>query len=214
MAINSVSQGVSFSPFGSYESVKRQAEEIKKRVRAQTEAREAEQEKTGLIKDPSSGKMVEMSSLTEDQIKEWNRRNELNTVSIRDAYVLFSAADPHAEEIEENKKLAAKYEKIQSKMLAGQKLKSEEKKFLRENYPELASKAEQMEEEAESLKQKLRGKSSDEARQIYLQAKLNVASQLDSKDGSALFLMAALDSAYAEHTGQKNPRMLSVDISA
>ena len=203
MSINGI------NTFGNFASIQRQAEEIKKRVKSQTDARESEQSKTGLIKNPDTGEQVEMSTLTEDQIAEWNRRNELNTISMRDAYVLFSAADPHAEEIEENKKLAARFEKIQNKMLSGQKLKSEEKKFLREHYPDLAAKADQMEVEAENLKKKLQGKSGADARRIYMEAKLNVASELDLKDGSAIFLMAAIDKAFEEHNSKSR-----IDIRA
>ena len=203
MSINGI------NAFGNFASIQRQAEEIKKRVKSQTDARESEQSKTGLIKNPDTGEKVEMSTLTEDQIAEWNRRNELNTISMRDAYVLFSAADPHAEEIEENKKLAARFEKIQNKMLSGQKLKSEEKKFLREHYPDLAAKADQMEVEAENLKKKLQGRSGDDARRIYMEAKLNAASELDPKDGSAIFLMAAIDKAFEEHNSKSR-----IDIRA
>ena len=202
-----------FGSFGSFESIKKQAEAIKERVGKESEARKAEQEKTGLIKNPDTGEMVELSSISDHQKDLWDNRNEMNTISPQEAYVLFAAADPHAEEVERSKALGAEYEKIQNKMLAGKKLTGKEKRFLRENYPQLATQAEQMEQEAETLKKKLQSsKSPDDAQRIYMEAKLSVMSRLDRKDGSALFLMAAIDNAYDEHNGRKS-RNLALDIS-
>lgn len=160
------------------------------------------------------GDKVEISSLTDAQVEELNHWHDLQLVSPQEAMIGFLATAPHADEIEENKKLAAKCEKIQNKMLSGQKLKPDEKIFLRENYPELAAKAEQMELQAEQLEKQLKArKSNDAANKIYLEAKMNVLSGLNEKDGSALFILAALDETFNRHRG-RNTSYKKIDIVA
>ena len=207
MSVNAISG----SPFGSLDSLRRQAQEIGDRVKRASDARKDEQAKTGLIED-KNGVMVEISSLTEKEVNALNDWHDAMLVSPREAMIGFMATDPHAEEVERSKELGAKYEKIQNKMLAGKKLTDKEKSFLRENYPELAMKAEQMEQEAEQLKKRLQSSQSPEdAERIYTEAKMNVMSGMNQKDGADLFLIAAIDNAYVEHKGRKSGL---IDISA
>jgi len=202
MAVGSVISG-SISDFGSLASIRRQAKEIGDRVKRESDARKEEQERTGLIKN-QDGDMVEISSLTQKEVDWLNDWHDAMLVSPKEAMIGFMATAPHSDEVEESKRLGAKYEKLQNKMLQGQKLTGEEKSFLREHYPQLASMADRMEAEAEGLKKKLQGcKSKEAANKAYLEAKINVMNGLDTKDGSALFLMAAIDKAYEEHTGKR-----------
>ena len=211
--------GISFSnPFGSLASIRQQAKEIGDRVKRESDARKAEQERTGLIKN-QDGDMVEISSMTEKEVDWLNDWHDAMLVSPKEAMIGFMATDPNADEVEESKRLGAKYAKLQEKMLAGKKLEPDEKNFLRKHYPELAAKADQMEQQAEQLKQRLSGcKSKEEAQRAYMEAKMNVMSSADPKDGSSLFLIAAIDEAYAEHTGapRKNVAMAmkKVDLDA
>ena len=213
MAVGSVISG-SISDFGSLASIRRQAKEIGDRVKRESDARKEEQERTGLIKN-QDGDMVEISSLTQKEVDRLNDWHDSHLFSIREAMIGFMASDPNAEEVERSKKLGAKFEKLQNKMLQGQKLTGEEKSFLREHYPQLASMADRMEAEAEGLKKKLQGcKSKEAANKAYLEAKMNVMNGLDTKDGSALFLMAAIDKAYEEHTGKKTRPKTEIDTFA
>ena len=202
MAVGSVISGRA-SDFGSLANIRQQAKEIGDRVKKESDARKAEQERTGLIKN-QDGDMVEISSLTQKEVDWLNDWHDAMLVSPKEAMIGFMATDPNAEEVEESKRLGAKYEKLQNKMLQGHKLTGEEKSFLREHYPQLASMADRMEMEAEQLKQKLQGcKSKEAASKAYLEAKMNVLNGMDQKDGSAIFLLAAIDKAYEDHTGQK-----------
>ena len=202
MAVGSVISGCA-SDFGSLANIRQQAKEIGDRVKKESDARKAEQERTGLIKN-QDGDMVEISSLTQKEVDWLNDWHDAMLVSPKEAMIGFMATDPNAEEVEESKRLGAKYEKLQNKMLQGHKLTGEEKSFLREHYPQLASMADRMEMEAEQLKQKLQGcKSKEAASKAYLEAKMNVLNGMDQKDGSAIFLLAAIDKAYEDHTGQK-----------
>ena len=202
MAVGSVISGRA-SDFGSLANIRQQAKEIGDRVKKESDARKAEQERTGLIKN-QDGDMVEISSLTQKEVDWLNDWHDAMLVSPKEAMIGFMATDPNAEEVEESKRLGAKCEKLQNKMLQGHKLTGEEKSFLREHYPQLASMADRMEMEAEQLKQKLQGcKSKEAASKAYLEAKMNVLNGMDQKDGSAIFLLAAIDKAYEDHTGQK-----------
>jgi len=212
-----VARGVisgSSSDFGSLASIRRQAKEIGDRVKRESDARKEEQERTGLIEN-QDGDMVEISSLTQKEVDWLNDWHDTRLVSPKEAMIGFMATAPHADEVEESKRLGAKCEKLQNKMLQGQKLTGAEKSFLREHYPQLASTADRMEAEAEGLKKKLQGcKSKEAADKAYLEAKMNVMNGLDSKDGSALFLMAAIDKAYEEHTGKKTRPKTEIDTLA
>lgn len=199
--------------FSSLESIRKQAKEIGDRVRRESAARKEEQEKTGLIEN-REGVMVEISSLTEKQVESLNHWHDVMLVSPEEAMIGFLATAPHSDEVEEDKQRAARMTKIQDKMLTGQKLTNDEKSFMREFYPEMAAKAEQMEQLAEQVTKRLQSsKSKKESQQIYMEEKMNIVSQLDPKDGSALFLMAAIDNAYAEHNGMKN-LAFNIDIFA
>ena len=216
MAVNSISGGVySFSGGGSLASIRKQAEAIKNRVGAESEARKAEQEATGLIKNPETGEMVELSSISEETRQRWNDREEMNSISPGEAYILFAAADPNAEEVERSKALGAKAAKIQDKMLAGKKLTGPEKKFLREHFPDMAAKAARMEQEAAQLERSLQGcNSKEEAQQAYMDAKMRIMSGASKEDGAILFYFAALDATYSEYLKQGASSEKKMDIWA
>lgn len=214
MAVNSISGGVySFSGGGSLASIRKQAEAIKERAAAARAARTAEQEETGLIRNPDTGEMVELSSITEETRERWNDREEMKSISPGEAYILFKAADPNAESVERSKELGAKAAKIQNKMLAGQKLTGAEKSFLKEHFPELAATAARMEMEAEQLERRLRScKSKEEAQQAYMDAKMGIMSGADPKDGSILFYMAAIDKTYSQYMKQGASSEKTMDV--
>ena len=199
MAGTSVISG-SVSNFGSLASIRKQAYAIGDRVKAESDARKAEQEKTGLIRNPETGEMVELSSVPEWKRDVWEEWEQSASVTPQEALLAALATAPHSDEVEENKALAAKAAKMQDKMLSGQALTGEEKSFLRANFPQLADMADCMEQEAEQLKKSLEGsKSKDEKYQAYIDAKMRLVSASSKKDGSILFLSAALDKAYAQH---------------
>lgn len=216
MVINSSGYSFgSFGSFGSLASIRRQAEAITRRVEAESAARKAEQERTGLIKNPETGEMVEVSSVSEQERQRWEHQEQINSISPAEAYIMFSASDPHAEEIEQNKALAAKAAKIQDKMLAGKQLSGEEKSFLQEHYPALAAMASRMEQEAAQLEQKLQGSTSkEEARQIYMDTKIALMSGSSKEDSSILFLMAALDETFSQYMGRGTSSRTKIDIYA
>ena len=213
MAVNGVYSGY---VTGSVASIRKQAEAIRQRAAAQRKARIAEQDKTGLIEDPKTGKMVELSSISEETREEWNDRLEMGSLSIREVMILFNDADPHLEEVERNKELAAKATKLQNKMFSGKTLTGREKKFLRDNnFTWLADTAERMEQEAEQLKRSLRGcKSKDQARQVYMNAKTRIMGASGKNDGSFLFLSAALDETYSQYMKQGTSKTSTLDIWA
>ena len=199
MAGTSVISG-SVSNFGSLASIRKQAYAIGDRVKAESAARRAEQEKTGLIRNPETGEMVELSSVPEWKRDVWEEWEQSASVTPQEALLAALATAPHSDEVEENKALAAKAAKMQDKMLSGQALTGEEKSFLRANFPQLADMADCMEQEAEQLKKSLEGsKSKEEKYQTYIDAKMRLVSASSKKDGSILFLSAALDKAYAQH---------------
>ena len=218
MAVNGVNGVFSNAGynFGSVASIRKQAEEIRQRAAAQRDARIAEQDKTGLIKNPRTGEMVELSSISEETRNEWNDSLEMQSLSIREVMILFDDADPHLEEIEKNKELAAKATKLQNKMFSGKTLTGAEKKFLRDNnFTWLADTAERMEQEAKQLKTQLaRCKSKDEARQVYINAKARLVGGADKNDGSALFLSPALDEVYSQYMGRGSSKTPMLDIWA
>lgn len=198
MAITGISS--SNYNFGSLSSIRKQAQAIQDRLDAESATRKEEQERTGLIRNPSTGEMVELSSVPEWQRERWERREQANSVSPEDAMIGFMATAPHSEEIELDKQRAAEFTKIQNKMLAGKKLSGEEKKFLQEHYPEHAARAEMIEAEAEQLERSLKNcKSKDEAQQVYMNAKTRAMGGAGRKDGSILLLLPALDKAYHEY---------------
>lgn len=127
----------------------------------------------------------------------------MDTLSIGEVMTLFKAADPNAEEVEAAQARGAKFSKIQDKMLAGKKITGAELKFLQENYPEMAATAKRMEQEAAQLEQRLKGvKTKDGKYQSYMEAKMRIMSSASKDDGDFLYLSAALDEAYARHTGR------------
>ena len=189
--------------FGSLASIRKQAYAIGDRVKAESEARIAEQERTGLIRNPENGEMVELSSVSQETRDRWEQIEQARSVSPQEAMIGFLETAPHAEEVERSKELGAKASKIQDKMLAGKKLSGEEKKFLREHFPDLAAKAERMEQEAEQLERKLRGcKTKEEAQQAYMDAKMGIMNSASKEDGALLFYIAAIEAAYSEYLKQ------------
>lgn len=65
MSVGAVYDSGNYS-FGSLASIRKQADAIKKRAGAEREARMAEQDKTGLIRNPDTGEMVQLSSISEE----------------------------------------------------------------------------------------------------------------------------------------------------
>ena len=156
-----------------------------------------------MIRNPDTGEMVELSSISQDTRARWEQREQSKSVTPQEALLAALATAPHAEEIEADQARGAKFSKIQDKMLAGRKLTGQEKKFLQENYPETAAMADRMEQEAEQLEQKLKGSKTKEGKyQAYIDAKMRIMSGADiskGSDGGMMFLFAALDKAYAQH---------------
>ena len=202
MSVGAVYDSSNYS-FGSLASIRKQAYAIGDRVKAESAARRAEEDRTGLIQNPDTGEMVEISSISEKQREEWDYRHEANSVSPQEAMLAFLATAPNSDEVEESKALGAKYAKIQDKMLSGKKLTGKEMSFLQEHYPQAAALASRMEQESEQLEKRLQSsKSKQEAHQIYTEAKSRLIGGSSKTDGSILFLSAALDEAYARHTGR------------
>ena len=204
--------------FGGLASIRRQADAIGKRVRAQSDARRAEEDKTGVIRNPDTGEMVELSSISAETRERWDYRHDTMLVSPQEAMIGFMASDPNAEEVERAKALGARYSKIQDKMLAGKKLTGEEKRFLQEHYPEVAAKAAQAEQEAAQLEQRLRSSKTKEGKhQAYIDAKMRILSGAnisEGSDGGMMFIMAALDKAYSQHMKYGASAKLQLDIRA
>lgn len=189
--------------FGSLSSIRKQAQAIQDRLDAESAARKEEQERTGLIRNPSTGEMLELSSVPEWQRERWEQREQANSVSPEEAMIGFMATAPHSEEIELDKQRAAVFTKIQNKMLTGKKLSGEEKKFLQEHYPAHAVRAEMIEAEAEQLERSLKNcKTKDEAQQVYMDAKTRAMGGSGRDDGSILLLLPALDNTYNEYLKQ------------
>ena len=198
MAINGVFSGY---VTGSVASIRKQAEAIKQRVGAATKARIAKQDETGLIENPDTGEMVELSSISEKMRALWNDRLEANTISPGEAMILFEASDPNAESVERSKELAKVATKLQNKLLSGKTLTGKEKRWLRENnFTYLANAADRADQEAEQLKRELaRCKSKDEAQLAYMNAKARIMGATGKNDGSFILLSAVLDKVYSQH---------------
>ena len=213
MAVNGVFSGY---VTGSVASIRKQAEAIRQRTMKLREARIAEQDRTGLIKDPKTGKMVELSSISEETRERWNDKLDWDTVSPGEVMLLFKDADPHLEDVERSKELGKVYAKLQNKLLSGKTLTGKEKSWLRENnYAALADIADRMEQEAKQLKMQLaRCKSKGEARQVYINAKARLVGGADKNDGSALFLSAVLDETYSQYMGRGSSKTSLLDIWA
>lgn len=179
--------------------IRKQAAEIKKRVGKQEEALKSEIERTGMIEN-GKGEMVPLSSLSDVEKRNLVERACSKLISPTEAAILFKDADPNAEEIEADKARAAKFRPIQNKMFAGKKLTGQEMNFLREYYPEFATTAERAEAEAKALEQKLNAcKNHTDAQRVFSEAKTQIMSGASKKDGSILFLSAALDEAYSKY---------------
>lgn len=197
MAINSINS--SAYNLGSLASIKKQAQAVADRVEAESKARKVEQEATGLMKN-AKGDLVEISSIPEWEREVLEQRAIADSVSPKEALLAALATQPNAEEVEQNKALAAKATAIQNKMLSGNRLTGAEKSFLRENFPNLAAMADRMEQEAAQLKNSLKGsKSKEEANQIYRDAKMRLVNRTGKNDGSLLFLMSAIDNVFSQY---------------
>ena len=193
-----ISGGV--SNFGSLASIRKQADSLRQRVEAESAARKAEQEKTGLIKNPKTGEMVELSSISEETRERWEHHEAIMSVSPQEALIAALASAPNSDDVEAAQALGAKYAKIQDKMLAGKKLTGQEKRFLQEHYPEVAAQAARVEQEVAQLKKKLQGsKSKEEARQIYMDAKTRLMGGANKSDGTILLMIPAMDEVYSQH---------------
>ena len=213
MAVNGV-----FSAYvtGSVADIRKQAEAIRQRAMAQREARIAEQDRTGMIQDPKTGKMVELSSISEETREQWNNSLDWDTVSPIEVALLFKDADPNLETVERSKELGKVYAKLQNKMFSGKLLTSKEISWLRENeYTWLAGVAERAVQEAEQLEKSLRNcKSKDQAHQVYMNAKMRIMGGTDMKDGSILFLSPALDKTYEQYMKRGTSKTSTLDVWA
>ena len=114
MAVNGVYDSAGYN-FGNLASIRKQAYAIGDRVKAESEERIAEQERTGLIRNPDTGEMVELSSISQDTRDRWEQREQSRSVSPQEAMLAALATAPHAEEIEEAQARGAKFSKIQDK---------------------------------------------------------------------------------------------------
>lgn len=132
--------------------------------------------------------------------------------SLLEALSKFRSSAAQQDEAVLEKQKSTRYAKIQSKLLAGKKLTGEEKKFLKEHYPELAAKVEKIEAEAEQLERRLKNcKSEEEAQQIYMEARMSANIGPGKKDGTALMLVPALERAYNEYlTKGKSVKELNI----
>ncbi len=185
--------------FGSLASIRKQAAAIAKRVDKQAAALHEEIERTGMIQN-GRGEMVPVSSLTDIERRNLEGRAVSRLVSTEEAVIGLLATAPNSDEVEADHARAAICRPIQDKMLAGKKLTGQEKKFLREYYPQLAATADRMEAEAKALEQRLkRCKSPEEAQRMVTEAKAQVLSGVNEKDSFGLFVVAALDEAYKKH---------------
>ncbi|MEG0777734.1 MAG: hypothetical protein RSG55_02685, partial [Oscillospiraceae bacterium] len=195
-------------------SIKKQAQAVANRVEAESKARKAEQEATGLMKN-AKGDLVEISSIPEWEREVLEQRAIDDSVSPQEALLAALATAPNSEEVEQNKALAAKATAMQNKMLSGQKLTGAEKSFLRENFQNLAAMADRMEQEAQQLENSLKGsKSKEEANKIYMDAKMRLTSGTGKKDGSILFLMPAIEKAFSQYMKQGTSSGNKMDIQA
>ena len=201
---------------GSVADIRKQAEAIRQRAMAQREARIAEQDRTGMIQDPKTGKMVELSSISEETREQWNNSLDWDTVSPIEVALLFKDADPNLETVERSKELGKVYARLQNKMFSGKLLTSKEIRWLRENdYTWLAGVAERAVQEAGQLEKSLRNcKSKDQAHQVYMNAKTRVMGGADMKDGSILFLFPALDKTYEQYMKRGTSKTSILDIWA
>ena len=82
--------------FGSLASMRKQAQAIQEHLDAESAARKEEQERMGLIRNPSTGEMVELSSVPEWQRERWERQEQANSVSPEEAMIGFMATAPHS----------------------------------------------------------------------------------------------------------------------
>lgn len=99
--------------FGSLASIRKQAYAIGDRIKAESEARIAEQERTGLIRNPETNEIVDLSTVSQETRDRWEQIEQARSVSPQEAMLGFLATSPHADEIEENKKLASKAAELQ-----------------------------------------------------------------------------------------------------
>lgn len=197
MVINGISSS-NFN-FGNYADIKRQAEEIAKRLDKEAAIRKANQERTGLMKN-AHGDIVEISSIPEWEREVLERRERANSVSHREAMIGFLATDPDADKVQKSIEQSKKFVAIRSKIQSGQKISGEEKAFLQANCPELLSIAVRAEMEADQFKNRLMScKSKEEANQIYMDTKMKLMTDVSKYDGGMMFMNSIFDKIYAEY---------------
>lgn len=78
---------------------------------------------------------VEITSLSDSDKAEFERRVALDKISPKEALMAALATAPNNDDVERSKALAAKFAPIQNKILSGKELTSEEKQFLQKYYP-------------------------------------------------------------------------------
>lgn len=207
MVISSVDQ------YGGLANVRRLHEQNKKEYLKKEAALMEEIERTGMIQN-EYGEMVELSSLNDAEKNDLIGRAKSRLCSREEIVIGLLATAPNNDDVERSKALAEKFRPIQDKMLAGKKLTAQEMNFLRENYPEFAATAERMEAEAKALEQKLKAcKDPKDAQRVFTEAKTRIMSGASKKDGSILFLSAALDEAYKKHMN-RGASGITMDIFA
>ena len=195
------------SPLG----IKQQDKETDKRKKGEVDSRNEEQE-NGLIKN-KDGDTADISLLTENKAMSSKGRDLVNA-NLQKGDTSFTESDFDSDEARAFKERSARMKGIYNKMVAGQKVTADEKSFMRKYYPEMAAKSDRMEQEAAQLLKRLRSsKSKEDAERIYLDAKMSAASEVANEDSSALFMSAAIDSAYAEYNGKSFAKK-GLDISA
>ena len=193
--------------------IKQQDKETDIRKKDKVDSRNEEKEKTGSIKN-KDGDTADISLLTENKANASSKGRDLVNANLQKGNTSFIESDPDADEAKAFKERSARMKGIYDKMVAGQKVTADEKSFMRKYYPEMAAKSDRMEQEAAQLLKRLRSsKSKEDAERIYLDAKMSVASEVANEDSSALFMSAAIDSAYAEYNGKSSSKK-GLDISA
>ena len=212
MAVGGVHSSSGYN-FDSLLAIKQQDKKTDKLTKNEVNAHNEEQEKIGFIKN-QDGDTADISLLTDKKANALSKGRDLANANLQSGNTSFIESDSDDDEARAFKERSARMKGIYDKMVAGQKVTADEKSFMRKYYPEMAAKSDRMEQEAAKLLKRLRSsKSKEEAEQIYLDAKMSTASEVANKDSSALFMSAAVDSAYAEYNG-KNSSKPELDISA
>lgn len=100
-------------------------------------------------------------------------------------------------EAEESQARYKEYEKLLNKMMTGEKLTTEEMRFLRRYYPEAAAKAERIQQEIKMLEAQFRAcDTAEETDQLYEQVKTEALLRFAQKDSTGMSLLPAVERMY------------------